>query len=203
VTGDPTPPRSDLIEALERKRARASAGDVVDFALLRRTLARLPENPDPRALALVAGYCGPTYAAQDAGLLVACLWATRHRNAVPVDSTWNLGRALRCVPREQSERIWRGLCTANQASLPRRMSGAVEVLAVHGVAADWHRLHRDLRSWHQGFPHPVLRRWCTGLFGPLPGRTLRDDPSSGGSASDRSTARAAATPIPTTCEVSP
>ena len=198
MTGDPAPPRSTLVEALERRRARATAGDLIDLALLRRTLARLPENPDPRALALVAGYCGPTYAAQDAGLLTACLWAIRHRTAVPVDSTWNLGRALRSVPREQSERIWRGLCTADQTSLARRMSGAVEALAANSVATDWHRLHRDLRSWHQGFPHPVLRRWCTGLYGPLPGTPRGDDPSADGSARDRPAARPAATPIPTT-----
>jgi hypothetical protein len=195
---DPEPPRSSLIQALERKRARAAAADLNDLALLRRTLARLPGPTDARALALVAGQCGASCAAQDAGLLTACLWATRHRSAVPVDSAWNLGRALRATPRDEGERVWRSLCTANENSLARRMSAAVEVLAVNGVATDWHRLHRDLRSWHQGFHHLVLRRWCTGLFGHLSeGPPPADRPSD-------DTAPEAVRPSPSkTSEVSP
>ncbi len=165
MNADSAPPRSRLIVALEDKHERAGSTDLSDLVLLRRALPRLPTNPDPRALALVAGYCGTAYASQDAGLLTASLWAVRHRNAEPVRSTWNLGRALRSTPHEQSRRVWQDLCTANEFSLARRMSSAVNLLTACGVPTDWHRLHRDLRSWHQGFPHLVLRRWCTGLFG--------------------------------------
>lgn len=173
---DPVPPRSQLIAALERKHARAASSDVSDLALLRRALPRLPMHPDPRALALVLGYCGVTYASQDAGLLTACLWATRHRTAGPAQSSWNLGRALRSIPREQAQRVWQDLCTANESSLARRMASAVDVLTTYGVHADWHRLHRDLRSWHQGYHRAVLRRWCTGLFGGWHDRAEAEEP---------------------------
>ncbi|HEU5425361.1 MAG TPA: type I-E CRISPR-associated protein Cse2/CasB [Actinocrinis sp.] len=173
---DPVPPRSQLIAALERKHARAASADVSDLALLRRALPRLPMHPDPRALAIVVGYCGSTYASQDAGLLTACLWATRHRSARPAQSTWNLGRALRSTPNEHAQRIWQDLCTANESSLPRRMASAVEVLATYGAHTDWHRLHRDLRSWQQGFHRAVLRRWCTGLFGGWQDRAAAEQP---------------------------
>jgi hypothetical protein len=53
------------------------------------------------------------------------------------------------------------------------MAVIVGALAEHGVATDWHRLHRDLRSWYQGFHHLVLRRWFTGLFGPVPAADRR------------------------------
>jgi hypothetical protein len=173
---DPVPPRSQLIASLERKHARATSADLSDLALLRRALPRLPANPDPRALALVIGYCGTTYASQDAGLLTACLWATRHRSAGPAQSNWNLGRALRSTPREQAQRVWQDLCTANETSLPRRMASALDVLATYGVHTDWHRLHRDLRSWHQGLHRLVLRRWCTGLFGAWQDRAVSERP---------------------------
>lgn len=162
---DSTPPRSGLIVELERKHKRATPADTADFTLLRRALPRLPMHPDPRALALVVGHCGTAYASQDAGLLTACLWATRHRNATPVQSNWNLGRALRAAPQEHAQRIWEDLCAANDSGFARRMASAISVLTIYGVPTDWHRLHRDLRSWHQGFHHVVLRRWCTGLFG--------------------------------------
>ncbi|HEU5354838.1 MAG TPA: type I-E CRISPR-associated protein Cse2/CasB [Actinocrinis sp.] len=165
MIADPVPPRSQLIAALERKHARASSADISDLVLLRRALTRLPMHPDPRALAVVVGYCGSTYSSQDAGLLTACLWATRHRNAGPAPSSWNLGRALRSTPNEQAQRIWQDLCTANESSLSRRLASAVDALSTYGVPTDWHRMHRDLRSWHQGFHVAVLRRWCTGLFG--------------------------------------
>jgi hypothetical protein len=166
MIADPPAPLSPLILGLERRLARSAPADLVDLAVLRRALPRLPDRPDPRALAIVAGYCGSSYAAQDAGMLTAALWSVRHRAAAPMPSGWNLGRALRALPREEGERIWRGLCTADQGALTRRMAGAMDALAGCAVPADWHRLHRDLRSWHQGFHHTVLRRWCTGLFGP-------------------------------------
>jgi len=173
---DPAPPHSQLIVALERKHVRAASADISDLALLRRALPQLPMHPDPRALAIVVGYCGSTYASQDAGLLTACLWATRHRSAGTVHSSWNLGRALRSTPNEQAQRVWQDLCTANESSLARRMASAVDVLATYGVHADWHRLHRDLRSWHQGFHRVVLRRWCTGLFGGWHERAASEQP---------------------------
>lgn len=168
MTVDPPASRSTLILALQRRRSRAAPGDLADLALLRRNLPRLPAGADPRVIALIAPYCGATREAQNAGLLTACLWAVRHRLAAPVESTWNLGHALRAVPQATGDRMWRDLCTAGAATLPRRMARVMDVLAREEVGTDWHRLHRDLRSWHQGFHHLVLGRWSTGLFGPAP-----------------------------------
>jgi CRISPR type I-E-associated protein CasB/Cse2 len=176
MIADPVPPRSQLIVALERKHARSYCADISDLVLLRRALPRLPMHPDPRALAIVVGYCGSTYASQDAGLLTACLWATRHRSAKPAQTDWNLGRALRSTPNEQAQRVWQDLCTANESSLARRMASAIDILTTYGVHTDWHRLHRDLRSWHQGFHRTVLRRWCTGLFGGWHSRDASEQP---------------------------
>ena len=164
---DPAPRESSLIRAVERCRARALPADLTTLALLRRTLPHLPDHPDPRALAFVAGHCGNSRASQDAALLVACLWATQHRSTPPRASTWNLGRALRVAPQAQGERAWHRLCAASEATLPRAMVEALGVLGGSGAATDWHRLHRDLRSWYQGSHEAVLRRWCTGLFGPI------------------------------------
>jgi len=180
---DPVPARSQLIMELEHKRARATSADLTDLVLLMRALPRLPTQLDPRALALVVGYCGTAYASQDAGLLTACLWAARHRSAAPEPSNWNLGRALRATPHEHAQRVWRDLCAANDIVLARRMASAINTLTIYGVPTDWHRLHRDLRSWHQGFHHVVLRRWCTGLFGgtqpsPHPTDSAAEQPAS-------------------------
>lgn len=164
---DPVPPQSALIRALEHRHGRALPVDTTDLALLRRTLPQLPEHPDPRAIALVAGYCGASQQSQDAALLLASLWAVHHHNTVPRQSTWNLGRALRATPGTQGERMWARLCTASETTLPRVLAEAVVLLEVHGTATDWHRLHRDLRTWYQGSQDAVLRRWCTGLFGPM------------------------------------
>jgi CRISPR type I-E-associated protein CasB/Cse2 len=163
---DPPAPASQLISALERRSARGLGADAADLALLRRALPLIPDHPDPRALALVAGYCGATRPAQDAGLLTASLWATHHRGTQPRPATRSLGRALRVAPAGAGERAWLRLCAASDTALPRAMAEAVAVLTAHGIATDWHRLHRDLRSWYQGSREAVLRRWCTGLFGP-------------------------------------
>jgi hypothetical protein len=171
MTIDPPASRSMLILALQRKYSRAGRGDLADLALLRRNLPRLPGEADPRAIALIAPHCGATSDARDAGLLIACLWAARHRAAAPAESTWNVGQALRATPEAARERAWRSLCMATTATLPRRMAEVLDILARCGVATDWHRLHRDLRSWHQGFRHLVLGRWSTGLFGPAPNGT--------------------------------
>jgi hypothetical protein len=171
MTIDPPAARSTLVLALQRKYSRAGRGDLADFALLRRNLPRLPEGADPRAVALITPHCGVTSDAQDAGLLTACLWAARHRVAAPVESTWNVGQALRATPEAARERTWRSLCAATTATLPRRIAEVLDILARGCIATDWHRLHRDLRSWHQGFHHPVLERWSTGLFGPAPNGT--------------------------------
>lgn len=170
MTVDPPASRSTLVLTLQRRHIRAAPGDVADLALLRRNLPRLPTTADPRAVALITPYCGVTREAQHAGLLTACLWAARHRVSMPVESTWNLGQALRAVPAAAGDRAWRELCAAGTANLPRRLAVVMDMLAHWGVATDWHRLHRDLRSWHQGFHHLVLGRWSTGLFGPAPGR---------------------------------
>ena len=164
---DPAPPQSALIRALEHRHGRALGVDTTDLALLRRTLPHLPEHPDPRAIALVAGYCGASHQSQDAALLTACLWAAHHHATAPRQTAWNLGRALRSVPTTQGERMWTRLCTASETTLPRVLAEALALLDLHGAATDWHRLHRDLRSWHQGARDTVLRRWCTGLFGPV------------------------------------
>ncbi len=164
---DPPAPRSLLISGLERRHARRLSTDAADLALLRRVLPFLPDHPDPRALALVAAYCGATRPAQDAALLTASLWAIHHRVTPPRASMWNLGRALRAAPASAAERAWLRLTTASDATLPRAAAASVAVLTANGIATDWHRLHRDLRSWHQGSREVVLRRWCTGLFGPL------------------------------------
>lgn len=164
---DPAPPQSALIRALEHRHARALAADATDLALLRRTLPNLPDHPDPRAIALVAGYCGASRQSQDAALLAACLWATHHRGTPPRQAASNLGRALRAAPGTQRERVWTRLCTASDAALPRALAEALTLLSLHGAETDWHRLHRDLRSWYQGSRDLVLRRWCTGLFGPV------------------------------------
>jgi hypothetical protein len=163
---DPRPPDSALIRELELKWVRAAPADLADLALLRRNLAHLPDHPDPRAVAIVVGYCGRPSASQDAALLTACLWATRHRNTLPLPGGWNLGRALRSASYSRHERVWQQLCTATPANLPRVMSAVLEVLARNDTALDWHRLHRDLHSWYQGSNSLVLRRWCTGLFSP-------------------------------------
>lgn len=164
---DPAPPQSALIRALEHRHGRALGVDTTDLALLRRTLPHLPEHPDPRAIALVAGYCGASHQAQDAALLTACLWAAHHHATAPRQTAWNLGRSLRSVPGTQGERMWTRLCTASETTLPRVLTEVLALLDLHGAATDWHRLHRDLRSWHQGSRDTVLRRWCTGLFGPV------------------------------------
>lgn len=170
---DPPPARSALVLVLQQRRSRDASWDRADLALLRRNLRRLPGRVDPRALALVAPHCGGTREAQDAALLTACLWAVWHREAMPGDSAWNLGQALSAMPYPVGDRAWRSLCTTTDATLPSRMAVIVGALAEHGVATDWHRLHRDLRSWYQGFHHLVLRRWFTGLFGPVPAADRR------------------------------
>lgn len=175
---DPAPPQSALIRALEHRHSRALSVDTTDLALLRRTLPHLPEHPDPRAIALVAGYCGASRQSQDAALLAACLWATHHHVTAPRQSGWNLGRALRTAPGTQGERMWDRLCTASETTLPRVLAEALALLDLHDAPTDWHRLHRDLRSWHQGSRDAVLRRWCTGLFGPLRDGSPLASPSS-------------------------
>lgn len=162
---DPPATRSALVLALEHRRTRDAPWDRADLALLRRNLRRLPRQVDPRALALVTPHCGGAHESQDAALLVACLWAARHREVMPADSTWNLGQALRALPYSAGERAWRSLCSTTDATLPPRMAVVMGTLTEYGVATDWHRLHRDLRSWYQGAHPLVLRRWFTGLFG--------------------------------------
>lgn len=173
MTFDPPAARSALVLVLQRRRSRDAPWDRADLALLRRNLRRLPGQVDPRALALVAPHCGSACEAQDAALLTACLWAVWHREFMPADSAWNLGYALRAMPNPAGDRAWRSLCTTTDATLPPRMAAIVGALAEHGVAIDWHRLHRDLRSWYQGFHHLVLRRWFTGLYGPTPAADRR------------------------------
>jgi hypothetical protein len=180
VTVDPPPARSALILALQRKHVRAAPRDLADLALLRRNLPRLSTGADPRTIALITAHCGVTRDAQNAGLLTACLWAARHRVAAPVDSTWNLGRSLREVPAAAGGRAWRNLSRANSATLPRYMTDLVEVFAHHEVATDWHRLHRDLRSWYQGLQHAVLGRWSAGFFSRVPSAALLDTPRGAG-----------------------
>ncbi len=167
---DPPAPQSALIQWLERTRAREQPLDKDELATLRRTLPRLPDHPDLRALALVVRHAGSTRASQDAALLTACLWSARHRTKPPASSAWNLGRALHHALGERSrrQRMWQALYTAARSNLPRTLIGAVDILSKTDTPMDWHRLHRDLRSWHQGDEQAVLRRWCTGMFGPLP-----------------------------------
>lgn len=176
MTFDPPAARSALVLSLQRRRVRGARRDQADLALLRRNLRLLPGHADPRAIALVAPHCGATRDAQDAAVLTACLWAVWHREAITVESTWNLGHALRALPYARGDRAWRSLCVTTDATLPQRMATIVVDLADYGVPTDWHRLHRDLRSWYQGFHHLVLRRWLTGLFGPAPSRST-DPPS--------------------------
>ncbi len=171
MTFDPPAARSALVVELQRRTVRDAPWDRAELALLRRTLRRLPRHADPYAVALVAPYCGAARDTPDAALLTACLWAVWHRDATTVESDWNLGHALRALPYANGERAWRSLCATTDATLPQRMTNIVADLADYGVATDWHRLHRDLRSWYQGFHHPVLRRWFTGLFGPAPSRS--------------------------------
>lgn len=179
MTVDPPAARSALILTLQRRYARAAPADLADLALLRRNLPRLATGVDPRTVALIAAHCGATRDAQNAGLLTACLWAARHRTAAPVESTWNLGRSLRETPAVAGDRAWRNVCRAVPATLPRQLADVMEVLAQHEVATDWHRLHRDLRSWHQGFQHAVLRRWSTGFFNLVPNQAARSGVSQG------------------------
>lgn len=206
MTFDPPAARSALVLALQHRMTRDAPWDRADLALLRRNLRRLPGRADPRAVALAAPYCGAAREAQDAALLTACLWAAWHRQAMPADSTWNLGHAMRALPYAAGDRAWRSLCTTTDSTLPARMAVIVEALAEYGIGTDWHRLHRDLRSWYQGFHHLVLRRWFTGLFGPPPepGRRTGVPLATTSPASpDGAPSRSAVPPLPRPSELTP
>jgi CRISPR type I-E-associated protein CasB/Cse2 len=174
VTARPFPPwrspASPLVDALN---GRFAAGDRHASAVLRRQM-RTPQAVDPAAVAIVYPLVGRDYRSQDAGLLAAGLWAVWHaRYDRPVNADGvNIGAALRCLGDEpRAGRLFQGLTTATEPTLPLRLQHAVAALADASVALDWRRLHADIRTWMYGRQRQVISRWATGLYSPPP----RDD----------------------------
>ncbi len=137
------------------------------LATLRRQ-ARTLTAVDPQAAAVVYPAVGRDRVAQDAGMLVACLWATWHTGydrPVNADGT-NVGGALRHLPTDRAQHLFDELAAATGPTLPTAMHHAVTALAAAGVALDWRQTHHDLRRWMYGDSQRVLRRWATALYGP-------------------------------------
>jgi CRISPR type I-E-associated protein CasB/Cse2 len=155
-----------LPDALARMKTRGNLGVL---ATLRRALRYLPDRPDPSALPYVIPHVRPWRAAQDAGLLTAGLWARWHTAYhQPISGTLDLGAALARV-RDESvrERHITALVNAAPATLPRRLSAAVDLLATEHVALDWPKLHADVSHLLDNRSDRVHRRWLTSLYHPV------------------------------------
>ena len=154
-----------LPNALARMKTRGSVGVM---ATLRRALRYLPDRADPSALPYVIPHVRPWRAAQDAGLLTAGLWARWHTAYhQPISGSLDMGAALARI-RDESvrERHITALVNAAPATLPRRLSAAVDVLAKEHVALDWPRLHADVSHLLDNRSDRVHRRWLTSLYLP-------------------------------------
>lgn len=169
MTSVPAPPRSSTPESqlVDHLADRLRRGDRRTIATLRRQGRRLGDDSvDPQAAAIVYPHVGRSAAAQDAGMLTACLWAAWHTGydrPVNADGT-DLGAAVRRLPADRAERLFTELATATGPTLPDRICHAIDALAAAGIALDWRRLHRDLRAWLYGDTGRVLRRWSTSLY---------------------------------------
>lgn len=154
-----------LPNALARMKTRGNAGAL---ATLRRALRRLPDHADPSALPYVIPHVRPWRAAQDAGLLTAGLWAQWHTaHHQPVSGTGDLGAALaRSHDERARDRHITALVNATPATLPRRISTAVNLLSQENIALDWPRLHADISHLLDGHCEGVHRRWLTSLYLP-------------------------------------